>query len=113
MPRGARTRQSVSRLLFAGLATLCAAVSFGAAMPAVSHADACTPPVANPVACENSLPGADPRTWQIDGAGDAEIQGFATSQSVTKGDTISFKINSTTSDFHIDIFRLGYYGEIG
>ncbi|MEA2128924.1 MAG: hypothetical protein QOJ85_1815, partial [Solirubrobacteraceae bacterium] len=67
----------------------------------------------NPVACENTLPGADPTTWEVDGSGDPALQGFATSMSVNKGGTISFKIKSTTANYHIDILRLGYYGGDG
>jgi hypothetical protein len=78
------------------------------AAPAASQA-ACS----NPVACENQLQGADPSTWQIDGAGDPTIQGFATSMSVNKGATIGFKIKSATTNYHIDILRLGYYGGDG
>ena len=33
--------------------------------------------------------------------------------SVNKGETISFKIKSATSNYHIDILRLGYYGGDG
>ncbi len=36
---------------------------------------ACT---SNPVACENQLPGDPPSDWQVSGAGDSSIQGFAT-----------------------------------
>ena len=84
-----------------------------ALLPGTSHAAACTPPVTNPVACENSLPGADPSTWQIDKAGDDSIQGYATQMSVNKGQTVQFKIKSATPNFHIDILRLGYYGGDG
>ncbi len=79
----------------------------GAAAPAA------TAQCANPVACENQLPGAAPSTWEIDGAGDPSIQGYATSMSVNKGQTISFKIKSATSNYRIDILRLGYYGGDG
>jgi hypothetical protein len=83
-----------------------------AALPAASHADACTAPVASAVACENTKPGEPPDQWQV-GAGDATIQGFATSMSVNKGQAISFKIKSATSNYHIEILRLGYYGGDG
>jgi hypothetical protein len=91
-----------------------AAVLVGFAIaPDSSSAAACTPPVINQVACENTLPGAAPSTWEVDGSGDPSIQGFATSMSVDPGDTISFKIKSATSNYHIDILRLGYYGGDG
>jgi hypothetical protein len=64
---------------------------------------------ANPVACENEKPGSAPSAWQVNGAGDASIQGYATSMSVNKGATIRFKIKTTASNYHIDFYRLGYY----
>jgi hypothetical protein len=79
-----------------------------AAAPAASHA-ACS----NPVACENELPGADRSTWEVEGAGDPSIQGFATSMSVDVGQSVSFKIDAATTDYRIDIYRLGYYGGKG
>jgi hypothetical protein len=83
-----------------------------AAAPAFA-AGPCGPPVVNPVACENSLPGDAPSDWQVNGIGDSSIQGYATSMSVNVGDTISFKIKTTASSYHIDILRLGYYGGNG
>src|ERR687893_2498893 len=78
--------------------------------PAAAQSGPCSPPVTNPVACENSLPGADPDSWQVFGSGDPTIQGFATSMSVNRGETVSFKIKSSTPNYKIDIFRLGHYG---
>src|SRR6516165_1113685 len=70
----------------------------------------CGPPVVSVIACENTKPGDPPSDWQVSGQGDTTIQGFATSMSVTPGQTISFKINSTTvTKYHIDILRLGWY----
>jgi hypothetical protein len=76
-------------------------------------ADPCAPPVTNKVACENTKPGDPPSDWQIDGAGDSSIQGFATSMSVNVGGTIDFKIKTPASSYHIDVLRLGYYGGDG
>ena len=73
----------------------------------------CSTSVPNPVACENSLPGDPPSDWQVTGAGDPSIQGFATSMSVNVGGTISFKIDTPSTAYHIDILRLGYYGGDG
>lgn len=66
----------------------------------------------NPVACENSKPGTDPGEWQIDGAGDDAIQGFATAMSVNPGDTIKFKVKASAS-YTVDVYRLGYYQGLG
>ena len=38
---------------------------------------------------------AAPSAWQIVGAGDSTIQGYATSMSVNKGETVGFKIKTT------------------
>src|SRR4051794_10549440 len=79
-----------------------------AVLPAMSYG-AC----ANPVACENALPGSPPSAWEVDGTGDSTIQGFATQMSVSPGDTIGFKVKSATANYHVDIFRVGYYGGNG
>ena len=79
---------------------------FVAAPPALA---AC----ANPVACENALPGDPPSDWQVNGIGDSSIQGYATSMSVNVGQTESFKIKTPSTSYHIDILRLGYYGGNG
>ena len=63
----------------------------------------------NVIACENTLPGDPPSDWQVNGAGDPSIQGFATQMSLTPGQTESFKIKTTASSYHIDILRVGYY----
>src|SRR5215207_2083312 len=102
-----------SRRLLAGALALTGLLLAFATAPAASQAAACTPPVVNAVACENTLPGTPRSNWQVDGAGDPSIQGFATSMSVNKGDTISFKIKSSSTNYHIDILRLGYYNGDG
>jgi hypothetical protein len=63
----------------------------------------------NPVACENQSPGDPPSDWQVNGVGDSTIQGYATQMSVNVGQTVSFKINTPSTAYHIDILRLGYY----
>ena len=100
---------STTRLALLAVATL---IVLAAGAPA-AHAAPCDPPVTNPVACENTQPGADPSTWEIEKAGDDSIQGYATAMSVNKGETVSFKIKSATPNFRIDILRLGYYGGKG
>jgi hypothetical protein len=101
------SRPGARRLPAAGLVMLAALLVMFAA-PAASHA-AC----ANPVACENEQTGAPQGSWEVTRQGDDTIQGFATSMSVNHGSTISFKIKSATSNYHIDILRLGYYGSNG
>ena len=83
-------------------------LSIGTARPAAA-AGPCGPPVTSVIACENTLPGDPPSDWQVSGAGDPTIQGFATSISVNVGETVYFKINTPAASYHIDILRLGYY----
>jgi Domain of unknown function (DUF4082)/Concanavalin A-like lectin/glucanases superfamily/Bacterial Ig domain/Secretion system C-terminal sorting domain len=64
----------------------------------------------NPIVTENALPGTPKSTWDISGAGDLTIQGFATDISVNKGQTVRFKIETEpVASFTITIYRLGYY----
>ena len=73
----------------------------------------CDPPVSNPVVCENSKTGNPPSEWDVSGAGDPTIQGFATDISVNHGETVRFKISTNATAYHLDIYRLGYYGGDG
>jgi hypothetical protein len=63
----------------------------------------------NPIVRENLLPGDPPSVWDIRGAGDPTIQGFATDLSVTAGGTVSFKVDTDAAAFRVEIFRLGFY----
>src|SRR6516162_1518 len=92
-------------LVFAMLVGL---LSLVGAKPAAA-AGPCGPPVLSVIACENTLAGDPPSDWQVNLAGDATIQGFATQMSVNAGQTESFKIDTTASSYHIDILRVGYY----
>ena len=67
----------------------------------------------NKIACENSKPGSPVDEWDIWGAGDDSIQGFATDISVNVGGTISFKIDTAASNYGIKIYRTGYYNGDG
>jgi hypothetical protein len=64
----------------------------------------------NPIVTENALAGTPKATWDISGAGDLSIQGFATDISVNKGQTVRFKIEvAPAASYTITIYRLGYY----
>jgi hypothetical protein len=77
------------------------------------NAAPCDPPISNPILCENTRSGNPSSQWSITGAGDASIQGFATDISYNLGDTVRFKINTPSTNYHLDIYRLGYYGGLG
>ena len=68
----------------------------------------------NKIKTENQLSGSPSSEWDVVGAGDLSIQGFATDISVNKSAvgqtrTVYFKIKTPASAYVIDIFRLGYY----
>ncbi|WP_157157455.1 DUF4082 domain-containing protein [Diaminobutyricimonas sp. LJ205] len=67
----------------------------------------------NKISCENSQPGTDPAIWDIRGAGDPSIQGFATDISVNIGSRVDFKIDTDAADYTIDIYRTGWYQGLG
>lgn len=89
------------------------AVLLAAPIPVFGQSFTCNPPMANPIACENSMTGSPETEWDISGYGDASMMGFATSISVNAGQTQSFKINTPASSYSIAIYRLGYYGGMG
>lgn len=68
---------------------------------------------ANPVVCENALPGTNPSVWDIDGAGDSSIQGFSTDISANVGSTIGFKIDTDATAYTVSIYRSGWYQGLG
>ena len=77
----------------------------GSSAPSIQSANAST----NPIVLENMLPGSPQSEWGIDGGGSANIEGFATDISVDNGHTVSFKINTDSTHYRIDIYRIGYY----
>jgi hypothetical protein len=106
--------QRRTRALFAIVAILSLLISsFPPTPPIARAAGECDPPITNPVACENTLAGNPQSEWDVSGSGDATIQGFATDISVDQGQTVRFKVNTTASDYRLDIYRLGYYGGMG
>ncbi len=67
----------------------------------------------NDIVRENQLPGDPPTEWDINGWGDPTIQGFGHDISINRGGTIFFKIKTDSTDYRIDIYRMGYYGGMG
>lgn len=63
----------------------------------------------NAISIENALTGTPQSQWDVSGAGDLSIQGFATDISVNAGDTVKFKIKTNASAYTVTIYRLGYY----
>ena len=103
----------VRRLLFVFASVLVVALFRGGGPEHHPSAQGCDPTLQNEIVCENPLPGAPPSEWQVTGAGDSSIQGFATDISVNRGQRVFFKIDSPTAAYRIDIYRLGFYGGMG
>jgi hypothetical protein len=69
----------------------------------------------NAIVLENCYPGNNPwnarNTATISAGG---IEGFATAQSINRGDSVDLKVNSADgSTFRVEIYRTGYYGGAG
>ena len=91
---------------FFGIAT-CLMFCLALLLPTFTHAQ-------NAIVTENSLTGNPSSEWQISGAGDLTVQGFATDMSVNAGSSISFKIDAPAGvSCSVKIYRLGYYGGNG
>ena len=71
----------------------------------------------NKIVSENLNAGTPESVWAIHGSianqGDSQIEGFATQISINAGQTVYFKIDTASSGYTIDIYRLGYYGGDG
>jgi N,N-dimethylformamidase beta subunit-like, C-terminal len=76
-----------------------------------AQTDPCAAP-ANEIVAENCRPGDPATEWDINGAGDSSIQGFATDISVDQGQAVQFKVD-TTAAYRVDIYRMGWYGGDG
>lgn len=88
-------------------------VTNGNASATTTFTDAAT----NKITVENQKAGTSQDVWAIHGSisngGDEEIEGFTTQISVNAGQTIQFKIDTALNGYHVDIYRLGYYGGDG
>jgi Domain of unknown function (DUF4082)/Bacterial Ig-like domain/Bacterial Ig domain len=97
-------------------ALLCTALLAGISVTRPAAARAATAQAAtcaNPVACENLLPGTPQSQWDVGAAEGATIQGFADPFTVNVSQSINFKIQSPATAYKIDIYRMGYYGGDG
>ena len=87
-----------------------AAAGGGAAAGAAAAAGEPTPAncaaPANEIVAENCLPGDT--GWDVNFAGDEDLQGFATEMSVNRGESIAFKVDTPASDYRLEIYRMGW-----
>ncbi|MGH2975094.1 MAG: N,N-dimethylformamidase beta subunit family domain-containing protein, partial [Solirubrobacterales bacterium] len=104
--------QQVAKLYACTFALFLALLAGQGLLAETAAAGACDPP-ANEIVCENSKPGAPEGEWDVEGAGDPSIQGFATEISVDRGQTVHFKIKTSSTKYRLDIYRMGYYGGDG
>ncbi|WP_405704689.1 DUF4082 domain-containing protein [Streptomyces sp. NBC_00069] len=100
-----------TRLIRYGLFTVVAALMTALLPPAVAGAvDPCGPGT-NAIVCENSKPGTPMSDWFAPSAY-GDIKGFSAQMSVQAGETVQFKVQSSTP-YHVSVYRLGYYGGNG
>lgn len=95
-------------LLLAVLVTIAGTLTVWSGVAQAGVADTCQAGL-SAVACENLRPGTPESVWDVDGAGDGSIQGFATQMSVNRGATVDFKIKTDAAAYRIEIYRLGWY----
>ncbi len=88
----ARTRTGQSR----GLTTL---------------ADGVVVPTSEAIVAENAKPGN--AWWVTSKQTDRAIEGFASQVSAVAGDQITLYVNTSASNFHVEVYRMGYYQGIG
>jgi methionine-rich copper-binding protein CopC len=94
---------------FAAVAAVAAMLVPGTYHAQSAHAATC----ANPIVCENELPGTPQSVWDVGPGEGTTIQGFADPFSVNVGGSVNFKIESPASSYNVDIYRMGYYGGDG
>ena len=98
---GLGSRRSHRRL---AVALAVALLGLVAAAPTAQAAPCDTP--ANEIVAENCNAGAAPGDWEISGAGNQGMQGFAADISVNQGGTAQFKVDAGATPYRIDIYRL-------
>ena len=59
--------------------------------------------MSNSIVVENQQTGNPDTQWDLASGGSTNIEGFATDISVNRGQTVSFKINTNSSNYRIDI----------
>src|SRR5689334_4531727 len=107
---GLRASGKRRKLVAAGaVAALLAAGLIGLLAGGTAADAACS---TNLVVCENAKTGNPASDWEITGAGDSTLQGFATDMSVNVGQPIQFKVRAEHA-YTIQIFRLGWYNGAG
>src|SRR5439155_21877513 len=64
------------------------------------------------VAEENAKPGTT--SWQIVGPAEGDaIEGYASTVSAVQGDTVTLYVSTAARSFHVEAYRMGWYGGAG
>ncbi len=109
----ARTRYGRRSIIALTIALAALALTGSSDVGLIVHAQSSCGPLINPIVCENQKAGDPSSVWDVTGSGDPAIQGFATDISVAPGQIQSFKIDTTSNNYTIDIYRMGYYNGMG
>ena len=100
-PPSGTTPRIVSSTLKARMAELKASPLFACASPA------------NEIVRENCQRGAPSTEWDVNGAGDWSIQGFASDISFAAGEDVRFFVKTDSPQYRLDIYRMGFYNGSG
>jgi hypothetical protein len=96
-----------------GISSLAAPTQTAALDPSAAPGNALAPGViANPIVAENMKQGSPESEWLI-AQGDPSIEGYAAQFTINHGQQVDFKIDTDSTNYRIDIYRIGYYGGDG
>ncbi|TDQ05513.1 DUF4082 domain-containing protein [Labedaea rhizosphaerae] len=99
------------RRIRAGVLGVLLTAGLAVALPPTANAGPCDAPT-NPIVCENSKAGSPQSDWWVDGTY-GDIDGYTTQMSVQPGERLDLKVKTPSTNYQVDIYRLGYYGGNG
>jgi hypothetical protein len=65
----------------------------------------------NPIQLENAKPGT--QAWKLVDEASTQIEGYASATSINRGEAITFYVSTTSPNFTLRIFRMGWYNGDG
>jgi hypothetical protein len=74
-------------------------------------ADGVLLPTSEAIIAENAQPGD--LWWVTTAQGAGDIEGYSSQVSATVGDTVTLFVSTRATSFHVEAYRMGYYGGIG
>ena len=72
-----------------------------------------TRPIPNPIACENSRAWKSRQRMGHQRRRRSKHPGLSPPTSASTGQTVQFKVDTTATNYRLDIYRMGYYGGMG